>query len=188
MEHKGTIRLETDRLILRQFKIEDAENVFNNWASDDEVTKYLTWPTHSSVEMSRGYMEFCINGYNEKNVYQWGMEMKNSHELIGNISVVKIIDEIDSVELGWVIGRKWWENGYTAEAAERLLEFFFTEVSVNRICAGHDIDNPNSGRVMQKIGMKYEGTLRQSGKNNQGIVDMANYSVLREEWRLQQQM
>lgn len=188
MEHKGTICLETDRLILRQFKIEDAEEVFNNWASDDEVTKYLTWPTHSSVEMSRNYMEFCINGYNEKNVYQWGMELKNSHELIGNISVVKIIDEIDSVELGWVIGRKWWGNGYTAEAAERLLEFFFTEVSVNRICAGHDIDNPNSGRVMQKIGMKYEGTLRQSGKNNQGIVDMANYSVLREEWKLQQQM
>ena len=188
MEHKGTIRLETDRLILRPFKIEDAEEVFNNWASDDEVTKYLTWPTHSSVEMSRSYMEFCINGYNEKNVYQWGMELKNSHELIGNISVVKIIDEIDSVELGWVIGRKWWGNGYTAEAAERLLEFFFTEVSVNRICAGHDIDNPNSGRVMQKIGMKYEGTLRQSGKNNQGIVDMANYSVLREEWKLQQQM
>ena len=98
------------------------------------------------------------------------------------------IDEIDSVELGWVIGRKWWGNGYTAEAAERLLEFFFTEVSVNRICAGHDIDNPNSGRVMQKIGMKYEGTLRQSGKNNQGIVDMANYSGLCGEWKLQQQM
>lgn len=188
MEHKGAICLETDRLILRPFKIEDAEEVFNNWASDDEVTKYLTWPTHSSVEMSRSYMEFCINGYNEKNVYQWGMELKNSHELIGNISVVKIIDEIDSVELGWVIGRKWWGNGYTAEAAERLLEFFFTEVSVNRICAGHDIDNPNSGRVMQKIGMKYEGTLRQSGKSNQGIVDVANYSVLREEWKLQQQM
>lgn len=188
MEHKGAICLETDRLILRPFKIEDAEEVFNNWASDDEVTKYLTWPTHSSVEMSRSYMEFCINGYNEKNVYQWGMELKNSHELIGNISVVKIIDEIDSVELGWVIGSKWWGNGYTAEAAERLLEFFFTEVSVNRICAGHDIDNPNSGRVMQKIGMKYEGTLRQSGKNNQGIVDVANYSVLREEWKLQQQM
>lgn len=74
------------------------------WASDDEVTKYLTWPTHSSVEMSRSYMEFCINGYNEKNVYQWGIELKNSHELIGNISVVKIIDEIDSMELGWVIG------------------------------------------------------------------------------------
>ena len=188
MEHKGAICLETDRLILRPFKIEDAEEVFNNWASDDEVTKYLTWPTHSSVEMSRSYMEFCINGYNEKNVYQWGMELKNSHELIGNISVVKIIDEIDSVELGWVIGRKWWGNGYTAEAAERLLEFFLTEVSVNRICAGHDIDNPNSGRVMQKIGMKYEGTLRQSGKSNQGIVDVANYSVLREEWKLQQQM
>ncbi len=130
------------------------------------------------------FLSKTINFYDK----YWDKALKNSHELIGNISVVKIIDEIDSVELGWVIGRKWWGNGYTAEAAERLLEFFFTEVSVNRICAGHDIDNPNSGRVMQKIGMKYEGTLRQSGKNNQGIVDMANYSVLREEWRLQQQM
>ncbi|MBU5478437.1 GNAT family N-acetyltransferase [Eubacterium sp. MSJ-13] len=183
MEHKGTIRLETDRLLLRPFRIEDAKDVFDNWASDDEVTKYLTWPTHSSVEMSRSYMEFCINGYNEKNVYQWGIELKNSHELIGNISVVKIIDEIDSMELGWVIGRKWWGNGYTAETAERLLKFLFTEVGANRICARHDINNPNSGRVMQKIGMRYEGTLRQSGKNNQGIVDMANYSVLREEWK-----
>ena len=110
------------------------------------------------------------------------MELKNSHELIGNISAVKIIDEIDSIELGWVIGRKWWGNGYTAEAAKRLLEFLFAEVGANRICAGYDINNPNSGRVMQKIGMKYEGTLRQSSKNNQGIVDMAYYSVLKEEW------
>ena len=129
------------------------------------------------------FLSKTINFYDK----YWDKALKNSHELIGNISVVKIIDEIDSVELGWVIGRKWWGNCYTAEAA-RLLEFFFTEGSVNRICAGHDIDNPNSGRVMQKIGMKYEGTLRQSGKNNQGIVDMANYSVLREEWKLQQQM
>lgn len=62
------------------------------------------------------------------------------------------------------------------------MKFLFTEVGANRICAGHDINNTNSGRVMQKIGMKYEGTLRQSGKNNRGIVDMAHYSVLKEEW------
>lgn len=102
------------------------------------------------------FLSKTINFYDK----YWDKALKNSHELIGNISVVKIIDEIDSVELGWVIGRKWWGNGYTAEAAERLLEFFFTEVSVNRICAGHDIDNPNSGRVMQKIGIYFVKVLK----------------------------
>lgn len=130
------------------------------------------------------FLSKTINFYDK----YWDKALKNSHELIGNISVVKIIDEIDSVELGWVIGRKWWGNGYTAEAAERLHDFSLQKLVQTEFVAGHDVNNPNSGRVMQKIGMKYEGTLRQSGKNNQGIVDMANYSVLREEWKLQQQM
>ena len=181
MDHLGTKRLETERLILRPFTMEDAESVFKNWASDDEVTRYLTWPTHRTVEDSRRYMEFCINGYSDPSSYQWGIELKETHELIGNISVVRIVDEIDYLELGWVIGRKYWGNGYTAEAASALLDFLFNEVGANCISAGHDVNNPNSGRVMQKIGMKYEGILRQSGRNNQGIVDIAHYSILKSE-------
>ena len=115
------------------------------------------------------------------NFYQWGIELKDVKELIGNISVVKVIDEIDCLELGWVIGRNYWGNGYTAEAALKMIDFLFDEVGANCICAGHDVNNPNSGRVMQKIGMKYEGILRQRGRNNQGIVDMAYYSIIKSE-------
>lgn len=122
MNHIGTIRLETDRLILRRFTIADAEGMFNNWASDDDVTKYLTWPTHQNVEMTRGYINYCIQGYSESAFYQWVMESKESHELIGNISVVKINEEIDGMELGWVIGKEFWGKGYTAEAAEAVLD------------------------------------------------------------------
>ena len=179
MNHPGTVQLETDRLILRRFSIDDAESVFLNWASDDEVTKYLTWPTHRSMAASRGYMDYCVKGYDDPAFYQWGIELKSTHELIGNISAVKVMDEIDSLELGWVIGKKYWGNGYTAEAGLKLIDFFFDQVGANRICAGHDVDNPNSGRVMQKVGMKYEGGLRQSGRNNQGIVDMAYYSIIK---------
>ena len=106
------------------------------------------------------------------------MELRETHELIGNISVVKIDEDTQSVELGWVTGRSWWGNGYTAEAAQRVIDFLFDEVGANRIGARHDSNNPNSGRVMQKAGMKYEGTLRQSDRNNQGIVDCAYYSVI----------
>ena len=181
MNHLGTIELETDRLLLRRFTLDDAESVFYNWASDDEVTKYLTWQTHKSIDVSRGYMDFCVKGYTDLSFYQWGIELKDTQELIGNISVVEVIDEIDSLELGWVIGRKYWGNGYTAEAALKLIDFLFDQVQANCICAGHDVNNPNSGRVMQKAGMKFEGILRQSGRNNQGIVDMAHYSIIKSE-------
>lgn len=181
MKHLGTMQLGTDRLVLRRFTEHDAESVFNNWASDDEVTKYLTWPTHRSIDVSRGYMDYCVKGYADPSFYQWGIELKDTKELIGNISVVNVIDEIDSVELGWVIGRKYWGNGYTAEAAMKIIEFLFDQVGANCICAGHDVNNPNSGCVMKKAGMKFEGILRQSGRNNQGIVDMAHYSIIKAE-------
>ena len=181
MKHLGTVQLETDRLVLRRFTADDAESVFNNWASDEEVTRYLTWPTHKSIDVSRGFMDYCVAGYANSSFYQWGIELKDTKELIGSISVVKVIDEIDSLELGWAIGRKYWGNGYTAEAALKIIEFLFDQVGANRICAGHDVQNPNSGRVMQKAGMKFEGILRQSGRNNQGIVDMAHYSIIKAE-------
>ncbi|MCD7762359.1 MAG: GNAT family N-acetyltransferase [Lachnospiraceae bacterium] len=181
MNHIGTIRLKTDRLILRRFTINDAEEMFNNWASDDEVTKYLTWPTHQNIETTQGYINYCIHGYSESAFYQWVIESKETHELIGNISVVQINEEIDGLELGWVIGKKYWGNGYTAEAAKEVIEVLFDKVGANCICAKHDVNNPNSGRVMQKTGMKYEGILRQSGRNNQGIADMAHYSIIRAE-------
>ena len=183
MEHKGTVRLETDRLILRRFTLEDAEAVFTNWASDDEVTKFLTWPTHRSVENSAGYMSFCVESYKDLSSYQWGIVLKETGELFGNISVVRVEDSVDAVELGYVSGRRFWGNGYMTEAARAVIAFFFEEVGANRISARHDTNNPNSGKVMRKAGMKYEGTYRQADRNNQGIVDCAVYSILKEEFR-----
>lgn len=182
MKNKGTVRLETERLILRKFTENDAEAVFENWASDDEVTKYLTWPTHKSVENSAGYISFCLESYKSDDSYQWGIELKETGELFGNISVVKMDADIEAVELGYVIGRRYWGNGYTAEAVKAVMAFLFKEVGVNRVAARHDTNNPNSGKVMQKAGMHYEGTLRQCDRNNQGIVDCAVYSVLKREF------
>lgn len=181
MEHKGTVPLETERLILRRFTENDAPAVFANWASDDEVTKYLTWPTHPCVEASLGYMRYCVQAYQKVTTYQWGIELKDTHELIGNISVVQLDETVDGAELGWVIGRRYWGQGYMPEAAQKVVDFLFDEVGANRIAARHDPNNPNSGRVMLKIGMKYEGTLRQSDRNNQGIVDCCCYAILRAE-------
>lgn len=183
MQNQGTKRLETERLVLRPFIKEDAEYVYKNWASDDEVTKFLTWSTHKSVDDSKGYIDFCLNGYQDVSSYQWGIELKDSGEVIGNISVVHMNNEIESAELGWVLGKAWWGCGIMPEAAREIIRFLFEEVGVNRICAEHDTNNQKSGRVMQKIGMRHEGTLRGAGKNNQGIVDMDVYGITKTEWQ-----
>lgn len=185
MKNKGTIVLETERLILRKFKIEDAQNMFGNWASNPNVTKYLTWGPHESVEITKLIINDWLNGYKEDNYYQWAIELKDIKEPIGSISVVRINEKIDEVEIGYCIGQDWWHQGYTSEAFSRIIDFLFNEVGVNRICAKHDTNNPNSGRVMLKCGLRYEGTLRSAGCNStNSICDLAVYSILKNEYRL----
>ena len=179
MNHLGTKRLYTERLILRPFVKDDAEPIFNNWANDNEVTKYLTWPPHNSVEITKRVLSDWISAYSDPRTYQWAIVPKELDEPIGSISAVKIDDDIGIVQMGYCIGRKWWHRGYTSEALAELIRFFFEEVGANRIEARHDPRNPNSGKVMLKCGMKYEGTIRQADCNNQGICDYAMYGILR---------
>ena len=180
LNHCGTVRLETDRLILRQFTIMDAEPMFNNWASDPEVTKYLTWPPHPDVEVSKAVLGDWVKSYDQKNYYQWAIVPKdNGDEPIGSISAVGMNDDVDMVHIGYCIGRIWWHQGIMTEALKAVMEFFFDVVGANRIESRHDPRNPHSGMVMKKCGMKYEGTMRSSDRNNQGICDACWYALLK---------
>jgi len=183
MEHKGTKRLETERLVLRPFVLADAECMYRNWASDDAVTQYLMWPSHSSVAVSRKVLEEWTASYSNAAYYQWAIALKeNSNEPIGSISVVNEIDDtIRMAHIGYCIGRKWWHKGITSEASTRVMQFLFDEVGVNRIESRHDPRNPHSGAVMKKCGMRYEGTLRQADWNNQGLCDASYYALLSKE-------
>jgi ribosomal-protein-alanine N-acetyltransferase len=182
MEHLGTKVLETKRLILRRFVIDDAENVFKNWADDNEVTKYLMWPSHKDVNVTIDVLKNWIQNYENNNFYQWAIVLKEINEPIGSISIVKQMDEIKMVHFGYCIGKKWWNKGITSEALNALIKFFFEDVGVNRIESRHDPKNPNSGKVMVKCGMKYEGLKRQGDYNNQGICDSAEYGILAEDY------
>ena len=182
MNHIGTKVIETERLILRPFTMADAQPMFDNWASDPEVTKYVTWPAHDRVAITEMVMKDWVDGYANPDRYNWAITLKEKgDEPIGNISAVSL-DDTDSAEIGYCMGRAWWGGGIMAEALKAVIDFFMAEVGTNRVYARHDTANPNSGRVMVKAGMKFEAVLRQSGRNNQGIVDLACYSILRSEW------
>lgn len=181
MQHKGTLELETSRLRLRRFTLDDAPAMYQNWASNPEVTKYLTWPTHDDISVTKSILEDWISKYNEPNWYMWGIVLKATNELIGNISIVEQQEQIQEVSVGYCIGSNWWNQGITTEALQSLIGFFFTEVGCNRVVARHDIHNPASGYVMKKCGMKSEGIMRKSDRNNQGICDMCCYAILKED-------
>ena len=182
MNHQGTGVLETQRLILRPFKETDAETMFKNWAGNDNVTRYLTWPTHVCVDVTMAVIASWIQQYANPQCYEWCIENKENHQAIGSIGVVAINETIEAAEIGYCIGDDFWFRGITAEALKAVIQFLFEEVGINRIAAKHDPRNPNSGRVMAKCAMTYEGTQRKAGKNNTGICDVVTYSILKEEY------
>lgn len=182
MEHQGTVRLENNRIILRPFTEEDYESVYENFESDSIMTKYLRWKAAEKLETAIEVVNAWIENYKDKNFYQWAIVPKDFGEPIGTISVVEMNEQIGKVSIGYCIGTKWWHKGYTSEALATIIPFFFEQVKVNRIEAKHDPNNVNSGRVMQKCGIKYEGTTRQNDWSNQGIVDVVIYGLLRSDY------
>lgn len=182
LTHQGTQTLHTPRLLLRRAVREDAQPMFENWARDPEVTKYLTWPPHSSVEVSLMVIDSWITAYQQLDTYQWMIALKDAPDCpIGSISVVNQNTQIAKAEIGYCIGQKWWHQGIVSEALQAVMDFLFDEVGMNRIEARHDPRNPHSGGVMRKCGMQYEGTTRQADRNNQGLCDASIYALLRQD-------
>ena len=183
MKHLGTQTIETRRLILRRFTMDDVQPMFDNWARDPEVSRYLTWPPHSSTAVTAMVLTDWVEGYERADRYNWAVTLKEEGGApIGNISVVCCDDDVASCEIGYCMGRAWWGRGIMSEALEAVIDYLIGRVGVNRVEARFDTNNPASGRVMARAGMTYEGIRRQAARNNQGIVDLSCYSILAEEW------
>ena len=181
MNHCGTQKLETERLVLRRLTLADAEAVYRNWASDPEVTRFLTWPTHTDVEGTRKVIKSWLPLYEKKDYYHWTITLKENGDVpIGTIHGLAN-DDLESVQIGYCLGKSWWHQGIMSEAAQAVIDFFFDRVHANSICSYHDPNNPHSGMVMKHCGMKYEGTRRAADRNNTGICDASWYSILRTE-------
>ena len=183
LDHKGTKIIETERLILRPFRSTDAEFMFRNWASDPEVSKFLTWNAHRSISDSESIINMWTAQYNDNFRYNWAIVLKELGEPIGGIDVVRIYDNTDTAEIGYDIGREWWNRGIVTEAFSAVIEYLFDEIGFKQIRAAHAAKNPASGRVMEKCGLQYEGTLRRFFRANSGeLLDICYRSILREEF------
>ena len=178
MKHTGTQTIETERLILRRFDISDAQNMFDNYCGKDKVTEYLTWTAHRSIDDTKNYLLcFVLPEYDKENTYRWAIVWKENIQVIGCIDVCGSSERSRRAELGWVIGDDYWGKGIMPEAAEAVLKYLFS-VGYERIQAVHHTANMKSGRVMQKIGMQYEGILKKYVADNKNIlVDCCMYAI-----------
>ncbi len=182
LKKSGTRTIETERLILRQFDIEDAEAMYRNWASDPEVTRFLQWQPHIDQDETEEILESWIERYGEGDYYNWLIELKELGEPIGSISVVSQDNRSRRAHIGYCLGRAWWHKGIMSEALAAVISYLFSEGYL-RIESRHNVNNPHSGEVMKKCGMTYEGTFKGYEWDNSGIGDAAFYSILKEDYK-----
>jgi RimJ/RimL family protein N-acetyltransferase len=170
--------LTTPRLVLRPFRLEDApavQQLAGAWEIAD-TTANIPHPYEDG--MAEAWISTHQNQYDTGDSLPLAVTLKSSGELIGAIGLhYKPVNYL--AELGYWIGVSYWLQGYCTEAGREMVRYAFDVLQFNRVQARHMTRNPASGRVMQKIGMQYEGTLRQSLYRWAKFEDVAMYAILR---------
>jgi RimJ/RimL family protein N-acetyltransferase len=173
--------LTTERLILRPFFLSDAKDM-QCLISDYAVVDTLLTVPHPYLDgMAEDWISKRQNVFEEGKGVSFVITHREQGYLIGCISLENINRTYESAEIGYWIGKPYWRKGYCTEAAEAVLRYGFQTLGLNRIFAMHMTRNPRSGRVMQKIGMKHEGQMRQMWKRWNKFEDVEMYAVFKSE-------
>ena len=171
---------ETERLLLRPVTLDDAEEMFE-YASDRENTRY-TFPTNQSLEETKNNI---AQFYLANPLGRWGIELKSNGKFIGTIDLHKIVPALKRAAIGYIINKKYWNQGLTTEANRAVIELAFEKIGMNKLSALHDKDNPASGKVMEKSGMRFsheEPYARMDNKETGRIVTRVHYVLTKEDY------
>lgn len=148
--------LKTERLLLRPPAIEDAKLIFEQYAQDVEVTRYLVWKPHSSIEETQEFLLGCLSAWSDGDRFPWAILLKADNSLIG---MVELRYE-HGATFGYVLGKKFWGCGYMPEAVRSLIDWALQQKSIYRVWSICDVENFASARVLEKVGMQRECVLQ----------------------------
>lgn len=169
---------ETARLHLRPLTMRDEQDMYR-YSSDPAVSRHVLWEAHENPRQTRQYLRAAIRQYKNGDPASFAIERKSDRRMIGTIGFMWVNVEHRSGEVGYSLARDCWGQGYATEALSEVLRFGFDTLRLNRIEAQHEADNPASGRVMEKCGMRKEGVLRQRVFNKGHFSDVCLYAILR---------
>lgn len=173
--------LETERLLLRKLRMEDAEDLFF-YASEPVVSRFMPWEVHKTIDDSKGFLAFILDAYEQGRKLAWAIELKETEKMIGTIDYVSWQPKRSKAELAYTLSHEYWGRGLMKEAAEGLLAFGFREMGLNKVEAPIMLGNARSRRLAEKLGMKLEGVARDHMVIKGKFVDLAMYSLLKKEY------
>lgn len=170
--------LETERLTLRKVQEHDLKSMYE-YGSDPEVSKYLPWERHRSIEDTRRFLKYILERYKNGELAPWAIEYKEDGKMIGTIDFVSWYPSHKIAEIGYVLHRSYWGRGLMTEAVKRVIQFGFEKMKLVRIEAVCLPENISSYKVMEKAGMQYEGTLRKARRIKGENRDIKVYSIVK---------
>lgn len=184
MKHIYTVPLYGKNITLRRAGMKDAEKMFENWGKHDATTKYVLWETHSDILDTRVFLRTWVNSYSSPDVYRWVIEVNETKEPVGTISVGSINRLLGICDVGYSLGPSFWGYGYATEALGMVVKFLFEQVGANKITASFMQENIPSKRVMEKCGMQMEKILRNRylGTSRNIRTDVVVMSIKKEDY------
>ena len=171
----------TERLLLRSLILEDATDV-QRLAGDRDIAATLTNMPHPYEDgMAEKWIHSCYEKFDKDEALNFAITLRADKDLIGGIAL-RLEREHERAELGYWIGKPYWNRGYATEAAKAVVAYSFKVLKLNRIHAFHFTRNPASGRVLEKVGMRYEGYRRQHTKKWGNFEDSMGYGMLKADY------
>ena len=175
-----TETIATRRLILRRLRVADAGPLHQNCSSDPETARYLKRRAVADPQETAALVAEWVQGYETEDFFLWGIELDG--EVIGTVNLHDVCRDMESCEIGYSIGSRWWNRGIMTEAATAVVKHAFDKLEMRRISGWCAAENIGSARVMEKIGMQKEGCARQALRLNDGrLSDQLWFAILRDD-------
>jgi len=169
--------INTQRILLREIEEKDLYNIYE-YASDEDVARYMPWETHKSLDDTHNFIDTEIEKYKTNTSLNYAIVLKENNKMIGTAGCFEYKDGDKFAQGGYVINKKYWGMGLVPEAMKAIIEYLFNEKDVHRVYAKHYVGNEKSGRVMQKLGMKFEGTMEDSVFVKGKYITTKHYAII----------
>ena len=186
LTHIGTDTIETERLILRKFKISDDEAMLKYWIADEKIQSLYSEPVYTTKAEVDELLEKYINSYQKNDYYRWVIIEKNSDECIGQIAYFLVDSKNNFAEIEYCIGSDFQCKGYATEATKAVIQYGFDKINLHKVQICTKTINKPSKRVIEKCGFTYEGTLRDYFYMDGEYVGRLYFSMLKSEFESKQ--
>lgn len=177
--------LVTERLCLRKLESRDAPLFFARLGSSEAVTKHMLWLPHRHISESEESIRRALERYSTGRFYRWAITRREEDAILGMIDLLRFDEEAGTCSFAYMLGEEFWGKGYGTEVLKAVLDFAFRDMELEAVAADHFAENPASGAVMRKAGMRYTHTIPGLYEKNGIRHDAPQYRITRQEWIIQ---